>query len=130
MLSASHVGAPQPTPAGRQQPITAAEPERSQLGVMTSGVFGRPPSLKDQDSSLKKKEFKSRAAKQEIWERVEKGKRMRTERKAAMRITENIEMELFSSGESCALIQTQEEQLRKSTVSLNLKKLVTSTGTD
>lgn len=55
---------------------------------------------------------------------------MRTERKAAMTMTENIEMELFSSGESCALIQRQEEQLRKSTVSLNLKKLVTSTGTN
>ncbi|XP_029684059.1 valacyclovir hydrolase [Takifugu rubripes] len=38
---------------------------------------------------------------------------MRTERKAAMTMTENIEMELFSSEESCAAIQTQEEQLRK-----------------
>lgn len=59
---------------------------------------------------------------------------MRTERKAAMTITENIEMELFSSEESCGLVQTREEQLGKSTVnlhvSLNLKKLVTSTGTN
>lgn len=58
---------------------------------------------------------------------------MRTERKAAMTMTENIEMELFSSEESCAAIQTQEEQLRKPVnlhVSLNLRKLVTSTGTN
>lgn len=56
---------------------------------------------------------------------------MRTERKAAMMIiTENIEMELFSSEESCVVIQTveeeeEEEQLEKYTsnqVSLNLRK--------
>lgn len=55
-----------PTTAGRQQPepITAPDPERSQLVVMKSWVFGRPPSfyhlqnyLKDQVLSLKK-EFK------------------------------------------------------------------------
>lgn len=60
---------------------------------------------------------------------------MRSERKAAMAITENIEMELFSSEESCAVIQTQEEkeQQRRSSVdhvSLNLKELMTSTGTN
>lgn len=55
---------------------------------------------------------------------------MRTERKAAvMIITENIEMELFSSEESCVVIQTveeeEEEQLDEYTsnqVSLNLRK--------
>lgn len=52
---------------------------------------------------------------------------MRTERKAAMMIiTENIEMELFSSEESCVVIQmVEEEQLEKYTsnqVSLNLRK--------
>lgn len=56
---------------------------------------------------------------------------MRTERKTAMMIiTENIEMELFSSVESCVEIQTaaapeEEEQLEKYTskqVSLNLRK--------
>lgn len=36
---------------------------------------------------------------------------MKTERKAALLvITENIEMELFSSEESCVMIQTQEEE--------------------
>lgn len=47
---------------------------------------------------------------------------MRTESKAAMTITESIEMELFSSEESCALIQTREEQLRKSTGNLHVSE--------
>lgn len=53
---------------------------------------------------------------------------MRTERKAAvMIVTENIEMELFSSEESCVVIQRvkEEEKLDKYTlnqVSLNLRK--------
>lgn len=45
---------------------------------------------------------------------------MRTERKAAMMIiTESIEMELFSSEESCVVIQTvgEEEQMEKYTSS-------------
>lgn len=38
-------------------------------------------------------------------------KKMKTERKAALLvITENIEMELFSSEESCVMTQTQEEE--------------------
>lgn len=53
---------------------------------------------------------------------------MRTERKAAvMIVTENIEMELFSSEKSCVAIQRvkEEEKLDKYTfnqVSLNLRK--------
>lgn len=53
---------------------------------------------------------------------------MRTERKATMMtITENIEMELFSSEESCVLIQTVEEEKQLGTytsrqVSLNMRK--------
>lgn len=58
---------------------------------------------------------------------------MRTERKAAKTMTENIEMKLFSSEQSCAEIQTQEEQLRKSTGNLHVsesEEALTSTGTN
>lgn len=51
---------------------------------------------------------------------------MKSERKAALLvITENIEMELFSSEERCVVIQTQKEEDGYSAdqVSVNLKKL-------
>lgn len=50
---------------------------------------------------------------------------MRSERKAALLvITENIEMELFSSEERATVIQTQEEKgYSPDQVSVNLKKL-------
>lgn len=51
---------------------------------------------------------------------------MKSERKAALLvITENIEMELFSSEEPCMVIQTQEEKDEYSfdQVSVSLKKL-------
>lgn len=51
---------------------------------------------------------------------------MKSERKAALLvITENIEMELFSSEERCMVIQTQKEEEGYSSdqVSVNLKKL-------
>lgn len=53
---------------------------------------------------------------------------MKTERKTALLvIKENIEMELFSSEESCVLIQTQEEEEQHSFDPVSVKQAQTTT---